>query len=317
MYSEEINKRLIETQYEIAYDKKAGKKVRDRICSQKSKAFKILSYHKGNSNENDKNFFNESKLCLTDDIEKHNSKICCHRGCYYDAFLTNICSTRQYYITDDMKMFFDGYNELFPINKDKTIKSISDSNIDNQIGISTIGLTTDNYLVIWIQNGHNIGENGKASPSGSGSCDWADRKHGQTFNEIIEYAMQRELWEESGKTKVCNSVEQLGKTKLIGYYRWIEKGGKPEFLGVSRINFERKKLEANTDEVFDSGFDGLHFDNRKELIGIIEKLMKEGKYKEYKISLPLYMNLKCLYDYLSTNNAEEQKRDTFLFSEDN
>lgn len=306
LYSSIINKQLIDNVYDVVFDNKAAESIRNVIDSQKNKFFKVLKYHKEESNVQSSAFFNESKLCLLDDIEKYDNKIYCHRGCYYDAFLTNICCTKQYHNATNMKIFFDGYSELFPINNANEITSISGSSLDNQIGISTIGLTNDNYLVIWVQNGHTQGDNMNASPSGSGSCDWLDRKHGQSFNEIIEYAMQRELWEESGNIKISKTVDGVGKTKLIGYFRWIEKGGKPEFLGVTKINCMRRQLMPSAKEVINPGFDGLHYNSPKELVALIEMLLLKCQYNTYSFSLPLYMNLKCLYDYLLIDDLEER-----------
>lgn len=77
--------------------------------------------------------------------------------------------------------------------------------------------------------------------SGSGSADWDDAKrfigHENGMREAIVYGMERELWEESNGSREnkFNKFRNQIDTRITGYFRWLKKGGKSEFVGVSRL----------------------------------------------------------------------------------
>ena len=285
------------------------------IQHNKTVLFKVLRCCKKMSLSNGKWFFNETKLCLSDDLPA-NSKapVCCHRGSYYDSFLTNICSTQQLKSIDG-EIVFDG-GKLFPREKDVNgdsicLSPITSSKMNNHIGVSVLGITTDKYLILWCLTPRVQGYPG-GNPlisTASGSCDWDDRKHGDSFLEVIEYAMKRELFEENDLRKVCRTPDEVGETRAIGYFRWVEKGGKPEFVGVSRLNCDYKAIRARL-EVCDSSFYSpkrinSRDDLKKEISGLLN-------HPEMKLSLPLYMNLLFLLNYLDQIEATQDSFFCFL-----
>ena len=234
-----------------------------------------------------------------------NKHVYCHKGTYYDTFLTNIISGKQLKSNQDDSIIANA-EEFFPIkrgvNGDLELKDISSSLMNNEIGISTLGITSDNYLVIWIQNRAAQSSNGLLVPTGSGSCDWKDRIEND-FNRTIIYAMNRELWEESGKTNLCKTHKEVGDTKILGFFRWVIKGGKPEFVGLTKLHCDLLSLYANKKEVF----------GRKEFlitrIDDIEEIVEELITAE-NISEPLFMNLLCLKRYYQNEKEDLEK---FIF----
>lgn len=96
-------------------------------------------------------------------------------------------------------------------------------------------------LIIWTQNRIAQSSGGLLVPTGSGSCDFVDRR-GKSFNDTIIYAMNRELWEENSGKLLCASVEEIGQTKILGTFRWINKD-LISFAQEKKEVFDREELE--------------------------------------------------------------------------
>lgn len=277
------------------------------IKTEKRNLMPFLKWQYRNSKLYGKGFFNEKKLCLSKDIfpNKTNS-VYCHKGTYYDTFLTNIISGKQLKSNQDDSIIAnaEGY---FPIVKKSDgsaeLKNITSSLMNNEIGISTLAITSDNNLVIWTQNRSAQSSSGLLVPTGSGSCDWDDQAT-DSFNETIINAMNRELWEESGKNSLCNTYKDVGQTIILGFFRWIIKGGKPEFVGLTKMSSDFISLYANKSEVY----------CKKEYsitkIEDVEQIIEEIINTE-NVSVPLYMNLFCLKRYYEENREDLEK---YIFS---
>ena len=71
------------------------------------------------------------------------------------------------------------------------------------------------------------------------------------FRDTIIFGMEREAYEESnGNHDVSRETFMKDmETRITGYFRWLKKAGKAEFVGLSRIN-ENYELSPDTSEVF-------------------------------------------------------------------
>src|SRR5690606_35409418 len=70
---------------------------------------------------------------------------------------------------------------------------------------------------------------------GSGSVDYGDRqaaKRPGDFRDLLVDALARELCEETGMVRWFPQVRK--STMLIGFFRWIDRCGLPEFVGLTR-----------------------------------------------------------------------------------
>lgn len=248
-----------------------------------------------------KMFFNEKKLCLSKDLNIKDGIANCHKGTYYDTYLTNIINGRQIRSNQDNSIIASAENLLpIKIHRNKIyIKDITSSVVNNEIGISTLAITSDKYLVIWTQNRAAQSSNGLLVPTGSGSCDWAD-KTSNSFSEIIKNAMQRELWEESGAKTFGADYKNIGETLILGYFRWLAKAGKPEFVGLTKVKYDLTFFCEDRKEVFDRH--EYYIDNIDDIKNIIEKIRENDN-----ISVPLFMNLACLERYYNENRDELAK----------
>lgn len=185
-------------------------------------------------------FTNDGKLCLASEIfraEDGTFKWRVTKGCYYHGYLTNFIYT-QYVGGTHYKLFP-------PVNMNTDpIRTLGNSDFSDHIGVSTLLLTRDGYVFIFRQAG-NAGYNANYyMPTGSGSMDFADFIPGEDMREIIIRGAEREMAEESSLKKLLGETEfsNVIKTSVIGYYRDLERGGKPEFCCVSNIDKSKEDV---------------------------------------------------------------------------
>lgn len=300
--SEEIDIYIRESDIKLVESKDMEHKIRDFIQDNRHILLPFIRWQYRISKFYGKGFFNEKKLCLSNNIAV-SQDIKCHKGTYYDTFLTNHIAGKKLRSNRDNSIIADA-SSFLPVEYTKRgliLQDITKSVMNNEIGVSTLGFTSDNYLVMWNQNRLAQSSSGLLVPMGSGSCDWNDVDTvNWSFNTTITNAMQRELWEESGSIILGKHYKAIGDTRLIGFFRWIKKGGKPEFVGITKLNIEYNALKSEKSEVFDGA--SFHINSIDEIPDIIEKVKDSGN-----ISVPLYMGLFCLDRYFTSHRVELEK----------
>ncbi|AKL95037.1 hypothetical protein CACET_c15880 [Clostridium aceticum] len=309
--SRHLNKYLWDNKLNLIMSSNAEKSIKRLITKNKSHLIPVLGYQLRYSLANKKVFINEKKLCLSSDIDFKKQEVVCHKGGYFDSFLTNEISTKL--LQDHEEYILFKGRELFPINlKDRnnlTLYEITKARMNNHIGISTIGFTNDNYLIIWKQNQRTQINSDLFVPTGSGSCDLKDLQSND-FNQVIINAMQRELWEESGKDLLSKSYKDVGTTKILGFFRWIRRGGKPEFVGITKLNISSHDMKPNCNEVVDTTFNRseeneFYIANINEIPSVIDDIKRNKR-----LSIPLLICLDALYHYYCERKDELEE---FLF----
>ena len=129
--------------------------------------------------------------------------------------------------------------------------------LSNHIGITTLAVTNDGYALIFrVDSSSQIGA-GEMSCAGSGSMDYSDLKMtetGQDFRVVLRAAMARELLEETRWPVGFASINQravdiVRNTIVIGVFLWAERGCKPEYLGVTRINADFSVISPDSFEL--------------------------------------------------------------------
>lgn len=110
------------------------------------------------------------------------------------------------------------------------------------IGISTLAFTSDDLLVLAQQSENNSASGGLIAPSGSGSLepdDLASAGDHPSLQQVLIRGMERELCEETGI-----SSNDVLETRIIGFGRWLERGAKPEFFGITRLRILARDLDS-------------------------------------------------------------------------
>jgi hypothetical protein len=159
------------------------------------------------------------------------------KSSYYDFILSNVISRKKITINNygDEKIFYDG-NIIAPyyeINGTKRLQDYAYSEMNNNIGVSVLALSLDKVLSLFYQ-GKSYIDTTSVVPTGNGSADWKDcKKANGNFINIIKRAMERELKEEA-----LPGENDIKKITVIGYFKWLEMVGKPQFIGIANINIK-------------------------------------------------------------------------------
>jgi 8-oxo-dGTP pyrophosphatase MutT (NUDIX family) len=136
---------------------------------------------------------------------------------------------------------FDPRTQLLT-NANGHLRTLAESTLADCVGISTIAFTTDGQLVLTRQTSRNIASALLLAPSGSGSLDLRDLSaspgKAEPLQDILRRGMERELREETGIRP-----EEIRATRITGFARWLERGAKPEFFGITDLNATAKDLE--------------------------------------------------------------------------
>ena len=241
-------------------------------------------------------FYNEAKLCQASEIKMGQNgeftvNVC--KGSYYNSFLTND-------IYGLVVRHDDGVINP-PLNfENYGIQTFDKSIFSNHIGVSTIVISSDNKVLLQRHNNRTAVSANKYAGSGSGSVDYEDwDKNDNDLRQILIRAAHRELCEEAGFKELFKKVKV--ETSVIGMYRNLERGGKPDYCLVTRIDAdfqslkdeftaEKKEVVSHPEEVSVAGKDGnLDF---SELDRFIEQNMSN-------MSVSLYMNYYFMKKFFS------------------
>jgi len=160
------------------------------------------------------------------------------------SFFMQICSAElcQYQIVDRVtgREYEIRLSEL--VDPSGRIVTLAASRMANNVGISTLAFTTDGRLLLVKQSEKNIASRGLLAPSGSGTLEPRDLDSAggnATLQEIVIRGMERELCEETGV-----STDLIVGTKVVGFGRWLERGAKPEFFGLTHLNISAQEMSG-------------------------------------------------------------------------
>ncbi|NJB72608.1 hypothetical protein GGR42_003099 [Saonia flava] len=258
----------------------------------------LNNYYK--SRRTNKMFFNDNKISLLTTPKQGVKTLEVFKSSYYLSYVTNDMSTKN--IEDNTvkgknRYRWQAINKfpyiLDPAKKINRIKPLETSNFSNHIGGNTIAFS-DNEMILWQQSQSAQRSEDLIAPTGSGSLDIADYENNpHKLFPMLREGMERELSEE-GTEKNAPIFNLAEKTKIVGFYRWVGKGGLPGFLGVSKIkgnialkpnSSEVKLFIPETDEI------DMKVNTINELIELIDFLFTN---EMDNLSVPLYANLKAL-----------------------
>lgn len=181
---------------------------------------------------------------------------------YYDALVTNEAFRDEVYSED--RLLRDGgdtrvelrLHDYFPITKYRGryyLDPLPTPEIANHVGVTTLALTSDRRLLFFRQSYNQAIGNLKIVASGSGSVNYADLREshcGTNLVTALRFAMAREMAEEAVertaggiKTIIWSRRsfqervrEAMEGTIVTGFFRWVNRCGKPEFVGVTRLS---------------------------------------------------------------------------------
>lgn len=133
------------------------------------------------------------------------------------------------------------------------LRPLAGSGLVNAIGVSTLAFTRDARLVLVGQANRSLSSPGTWAPSGSGSVDEKDvvglRRGPRDLADVLVHTMERELQEEARV-----GPDEIGSTTLTGYFRWVNQGGKPEYVGVTLLSIGSEDLRRRVPRLEETPF---------------------------------------------------------------
>jgi hypothetical protein len=273
-------------------------------------------YHSARGATPRQGFFNESKVGLASDIFSGSRNLSVFCTTYFSSVLTNDLVS---FIGETVGPFpekcYSGSDDLPVYPGDRMVlKSIADSYMNDHIGLSTVVITCDDKLVLWEQGAAALHSQHKVAPTGSGSCDWEDwlvllrrpEPKAVTLQMLLTQAMEREFKEESrpfDRPLLDGDV----RTWIIGHFRWLRRGGKPEFVAVSRTSKSSSELRPNIREV---GAPKSLRTYPAESLDLLSSSVAEIL-KHETASVPLWVTMRCLSEMIERGES----LDNFIRSE--
>jgi len=180
---------------------------------------------------------------------------------YYDALLT-VEAFRSRIFRGNLQNEKEVYTDLttyFPVDKETAdgqdyirFKPDFYKQVSLHMGITSLLLTENRRVAMLLQGSTNAVGANMVCLGGSGSLNYADLKksgYPKDFRDILIYGLAREVCEETGMDKWFDEVRK--NTMVTGFFRWIDRCGLPEFIGLTRagkVPFSKKQA-IDGDEV--------------------------------------------------------------------
>jgi len=184
--------------------------------------------------------FNDAKVRLCSDLLPGNdwTTITVQRTRFLFSATTNDLATMEFRSKERGMTQLSAEDIAFPRGR---LPTLAGSECSNHVGVDTLALTRRGELIVGVQTVNNSQSPGLLAPTGSGSADWSDLEvavnAGEGFLGFLRRAMARELAEECGLAS-----DRVLETTLIGFARFLHRGGKPQFFEVTRV-------DANADDL--------------------------------------------------------------------
>lgn len=255
---------------------------------------------------------NENKIRISSAFDHQNlirmHKVKLSRTDYYSDYLTNRLASK-FIRNVDGTTFFDP--ETLYLHDGKLIL-LDQSPASNHIGGSTLVVTDDARLVYQFEvrgaSGYGI-----YNASANGSLDWEDiakatRTIGRTptLQELVTFALERELVEEISATK----LRQSRATFVTGIARLLERGLKPDVFGLTLLRQASTSLKIPSREQRFAGH--LSFEDVGELTtsGVLKKLglEKERFRKKQDCATSLFLAVVFAEQFLSRQEEDFVER---------
>jgi hypothetical protein len=238
---------------------------------------------------------------------------------YFDLLCTNYLTGRMVRDPHDKCLVVGADWMERMANGGATVRDVADSPLANGIGISSLAFTADSprRLIVVKQSYRSASSPGLWAPSSSGSMEERDiRVEDSSFSfvDAVVDAMQRELVEESNV-----EPHQILDTRVLGYFRWLNKGAKPEYVGVTLLNTRLADLQLRPRRiekpwvvrVAEAGALDVAAIERGDVLGALSEdirglMLDDHDSLRDAASFPLFVSLRLLAEQLRT---DQQFRD--------
>lgn len=247
---------------------------------------------------------------ITVDLLQSRGKVHLQRTSYFRDRLTNTLAN--YRVRLDGREILNLRHEA--VEADQRLVSLKESTLSNQLGCSTLLVTSD-CTIVFLRQGNRVTENaGRLAPAGSGSFDLPKQRSDLNFQVFARDEARRELCEECGLLPGDGVAIQL-----CGYGRYLYRNGKPEVFCIAVTRRDSQSIKVPLREwdyqqrcVECHSFDG-NLCAANAVLGLDALLLRlaAGGRGFEQVSGPLYWNVLLARDYLA---AIDRTREHALFA---
>ena len=141
------------------------------------------------------------------------------------------------------KEIYTDLTAYFPVKQEKTgeqqnVRFTPDfyKRVSGRIGVTTLLLTENRRVAMLLQGPSKPVGGEQVNLGGSGSVNYDDIAGAASpddLRDVISYAMARELCEETGMQAWFGQAHI--NTMITGFFRWIDRCGHPEFIGITHV----------------------------------------------------------------------------------
>jgi hypothetical protein len=220
---------------------------------------------------------NDAKFGLSWRLEIPPRDVFLYKVGYYDGLATNEAFRSKIVLCDaaapegDPGTLFTKLDEFFPLaqaEESMELDAMPTPTIANHVGVTVLALSKEGTPLLFRQSKRMAIGSGSIVASASGSVDYSDiarSRSGGNLLELIKFSMARELCEEAenrlenwGPEWAVPWLARTGEERLLaiknnvcvtGFFRWVNRCGKPEFFGVTRLSESKHDIVPNGYEV--------------------------------------------------------------------
>lgn len=204
----------------------------------------VIAYSRANRSRDSAQPFDGPCVRLCGELDPQLGEVPLRALGYFDVIASDYLAGKQWRGKRVARTVVDVKSHI--VDRSGYLIPLDESDMGNQVGISTVAVTSDGWMILVVQGNAAVSSRGLVAPSGSGSLEPSDLRNRPRLVDAVAAGMERELREETGL--YGERMGRIGiKTEVIGFGRWLEKGAKPEFFGVSQVNASIHKLELRID----------------------------------------------------------------------
>lgn len=203
---------------------------------------------------------NGEKLCLDTSAAGliSESPIPLRKGTYFDGLLTLEAFRTRIYdrnlrgvveVSTDLTQYYPA--ETGPDTEKPQLSDDYYRRVSGHIGATSLLISENRKIICLYQGDGKAIDANKVCLGGSGSVDFqeAGKDNDEDLRDVIRRCMARETAEETGLKSDIDEIYE--NTLLTGFFHWMDRGAKPEFVGITRagdINFTARST-LDQDEI--------------------------------------------------------------------
>lgn len=196
-----------------------------------------------------KRMTNDRKVAMLGSIADSRQRLLIGDARYFDSLMTQEAFSARVSCSPveqiaEKRQILDGLR-FYPLAEDGTrLAPLPVAGITSHFGAAAITIGSDGVPLFALQGKENLISGGKVVWRATGSMDYADLNtalgSGRDFRDAVKRNIVREAYEEMGLRKLALPretvlAELFRRTIVTGFFRTVERAGKPDFIGLLKL----------------------------------------------------------------------------------